>query len=1198
MKRLKAPIVSPRQAALLTQPPRVRTNIAATRKSLGPLDKPSPLISKTSFQLKKKKEPLIVLAEKPPPPLPEEEKVEKTKYQIAYERIQNRNICHCEADALLSYALCVGTELLKDDILNPSSKKLGLYKTQFINGDFTPKNAEMIGSSSKTASSLSRNAIKTELKPLHTLNTRHYIPHHSDTMFQDLSKVFGVPLTEKHLVDPNPSLNGLLDRLQVHMAPFLQEFKPYELMTFPFILCISGPPESGKTTVCQFLQKTFDAHIIQCTLIIIEKPKGKQSDSRISQNSNSLSNSKSLNKEEEEQGEDNFPLPNADVVVYSDEKTAVNEIVSIMKGKLDGKGFIIDGFPNNKNQYTLFEKALNANGIHLHDEQSKYLNVPLSARQKASLSPIDGVIITASDPCSGPTAAPRLIDPVTGNIYKQGWHMPGIADMIGIEPSKFEENIQIINSRLIENSKLFTPGDENKSDASSLISTKLSKQLIQFEQSIKKASTTLIIGECNSTDQLMDILDGYIENLFCRTKKALIFRSPFSYLMKPDTLIKPSLSFSAINSWINCLKVFGKTLADQTNIVETLSNKVESLQNTSIERYQLMISRPDERLPIIEKFVQENFDANGSLPGETRTKVLPELFRKIWDLSINSRNEDLEMIDDVIDCSGQIEILLELRKAPKIAFIAFVERLLYVKWFSDKYERIAASSPNELKYEASKFFQDPSRQHDNDIPHFNLILKDPPSYLKSSGSQHKISTNIQINVSTNQENNDTDSNNAGNKIDKSKLPPRSPTNNTQLKKTQNYPNPNTIFSQSRIEDSIYHELSTIMPKGQNIEEMRTLAEIGDLSFLKDNIKKSLEVHPIEDIHFNSTGACTNIGIVNFEPSSPTLFEQNTLKYADEFFSYVAALTDTPLIADEARQCLKLFRLFATNCQKKESKLANTIIDLRNQLAQYAVDKCTREMESFSRKFRYIKAGGIPPKGMKWFEYDTKCVSKRIAHLADMNLDLNHPIIIQSMLDTEDAVKIAKVCAQKGIEFTSVDQLLQYTKEANVFDTNYTNSRTQSPLSQRTKTSKRRIRRKKNIDNNKDTGKSKAPVELYTSENVIGDEKLMKLELCIRISECSECFNIKDFLLSFARTNEDKVKLEEALKKPVWSKPRVDNVLRPLMLHEPPKPIEKKDDSEYEYSYESDEPVCEEEDIRKELSHNSAKQNVFTTLMRS
>jgi hypothetical protein len=41
--------------------------------------------------------------------------------------------------------------------------------------------------------------------------------------------------------------------------------------------------------------------------------------------------------------------------------------------------------------------------------------------------------------------------------------------------------------------------------------------------------------------------------------------------------------------------------------------------------------------------------------------------------------------------------------------------------------------------------------------------------------------------------------------------------------------------------------------------------------------------------------------------------------------------------------------------------------------------------------------------------------------------------------------------------------------------------------------------------------------------VVADENERKrVELCLKVMECVECFNVKTFLLSFARTREDEV----------------------------------------------------------------------------
>ena len=52
-----------------------------------------------------------------------------------------------------------------------------------------------------------------------------------------------------------------------------------------------------------------------------------------------------------------------------------------------------------------------------------------------------------------------------------------------------------------------------------------------------------------------------------------------------------------------------------------------------------------------------------------------------------------------------------------------------------------------------------------------------------------------------------------------------------------------------------------------------------------------------------------------------------------------------------------------------------------------------------------------------------------------------------------------------------------------------------------------------------------------SHSSLDEYDQMKLELCLRVSECVESFDVKQFLLLFARSNDDVNELNEVFNKP-------------------------------------------------------------------
>jgi hypothetical protein len=57
--------------------------------------------------------------------------------------------------------------------------------------------------------------------------------------------------------DMNPELNVFLQKLSLDMRPFTDPDAPPEPLACPFVICVVGPPCSGRTTVCNFLARHF-----------------------------------------------------------------------------------------------------------------------------------------------------------------------------------------------------------------------------------------------------------------------------------------------------------------------------------------------------------------------------------------------------------------------------------------------------------------------------------------------------------------------------------------------------------------------------------------------------------------------------------------------------------------------------------------------------------------------------------------------------------------------------------------------------------------------------------------------------------------------------------------------------------------------------------------------------------------------------
>lgn len=1008
-----------------------------------------------------------------------------TGKRLELHKIIVKNICACELEGIINYALeCITkmqsinispNELFQEeyDLLGAESI-FNQNKLRFIKGEFTPESIDPI-------SKLSNSEKQTILSTFHTIDSQNYLHFASEPIYKSLSNIFNVEISENHLSDPNPILNSIINEYQTQMIPFLSPYFPFKQISFPFIIGIGGPPSSGKTTVCQFLQKAFTINVIHINYNTpdqdktekkpptslkksIDKPT-KKITSDAPPNSMLItelliqSNPADDNDENDDSNEEEelietekpppyYPLPNAYEINYIDDKSTVNSIVSLIQNIItennantsnkNDVGFVIDGFPNNKNQHSLLEKALASKNINMHENQIKHMLAPPSQRARAQMTSIDYVIITTASSNNindtGKSAnstmtssffstRKRFIDPETGNIYSPGFHMPCLTDLIGISPPFFSEKKEGIEKRLEE-----VPLDES-------VTSKTIQKFIQFESTLKKGNKSLLISNCKDSTELLEQLDEFIERIYKNMQNLIptinnsigkskkkenhqnynqnsIKIRPMSTLMNPLSLIKPELTFTAMSTWSQCFEVFGKPISGQSQLVTSLSEKVETLQKVAIERFQLLISQRDERDKLCSKFIEEvknklnvnncfNLNSVDQIKTETstnlytvsspklkndatKTKANPRFkmvnsnrnldepqskasdlmdlneindllsnhFRQIWDSSISVRTKNLEFVDDVVNKCGLIELILEFRKSPKKFFVFLVNRMAHVKWFFDNFSHIQNFDVTENQQNRYPFFDDLNLRT-IEIPKVNFMLSKPPADIKKFKSMFDIDKS---------------------EIHNNRKPPENDSPKISNMKSYmlsdqsiNYPSKSEDDTSMTIKQP---ESARPNYKGTDDNDNRCMAKLKGFKLLEEEFNISKK--PDDAIFFDNSAACDALGIMKFTPSNNCSFETETLQYAEEFFNHVFVSFDgnfeddnsehqnsikidaKSLMANEAKICLKIFRKFATACRRKEASMVASVFDLQDSLKQYTNSKTTREMEKFSKRFRALK----------------------------------------------------------------------------------------------------------------------------------------------------------------------------------------------------------------------------------------------------
>ncbi|KAK8898777.1 hypothetical protein M9Y10_001069 [Tritrichomonas musculus] len=635
----------------------------------------------------------------PPVIHPDEELHQELMKKRHEERLKKvTSICHCELEGILNFSFeCINRrieEKKKEEIeikkgknryrRNEKKEELERYekarqtrvlRTKFRNGFFTPEIVHI---------QRDPELLSTFVEPFHTIAIQHYLHFLSHSYLSDLSFAFNVSISESHLEDPNPLFNKLIQEIYNSSEKFTKSFGTIGSLKFPFIVCVGGPVGGGRTTITQFLQKVFDAHIIQLKPIVQpgSQSKKKKGGASPPPSPKVAPADGAVNENPVPEVPTDFFLNSSIQIKYSDDKTAVQQIVQGIKDNMDGRGFIIDGYPNNKNQFASLEKELSSAGLNMKKEQESLKERIGSQRlqnAKAQFPSINGMIIALNNEEN----TERLVDPQTGNIYKPDFNMPGIADLIGVSPVLFQKVKNDIEDRLI---KVTVP-------PISIIPPKQLQVYTQYEGIVRKTATCTIIKHCDNLKDFIECIDNFILSLFSKLPNVLPHKRdknnvitdifpPLSILTQPSFLVLPQQCYAAVETWFNCLDLFGKTIANQSNLVNTLDNKLDVIIKRAIERFQLLIGQKDERLNICDEFVKKNMNNNDG------NYNLPQLFRTIWDLSLKIRNKNLEHVDEVVAKSGLVEVLLELKESPKTFFIALVQKMLYMKWFYDSFEHL------------------------------------------------------------------------------------------------------------------------------------------------------------------------------------------------------------------------------------------------------------------------------------------------------------------------------------------------------------------------------------------------------------------------------------------------------------------------------------------------------------------------------
>lgn len=465
------------------------------------------------------------------------------------------------------------------------------------------------------------------LEPKHSIDILNYLHMAKQPYYSNLANLFETKITEDYISDPNKTFSELIEKIQAQSLEFPEKYEP-EKPVLPYVFCVIGPPAGGTTTICQLLMNTYSCAVIEAVYM----PPPDTSRRRKGESETPPPESKL-----------DYHLQDAIVVYYSDDKNAVQQISTVVKDiDRTTKGIIISGYPNTKQQLSALEKALAGNTVGRPNSSRS------AEKQKAAQCVITGFILGMNCPEVYET---RYIDPLTGYVYSEKFHRPGAADLVGKSLPEFLKSKLEIEHRLVENSI----GDQSQ------ITQKQLSSWNTLTNSLKKNYSVLVVENLENSLELVKRLDSFVSQIM-HDENVHFAES----LLVPTYLTLPGACNEAIHVWRKCLDIFGRQIADQNRLVTTIADKIGDLTETATSRFHLMTA-----LKIGDTQKLEKGDLN-----------------MVWNESIENRNANVKTAASVISKSGLLELAIALINAPRFAFICLVEKMAYVKWFTETFAKL------------------------------------------------------------------------------------------------------------------------------------------------------------------------------------------------------------------------------------------------------------------------------------------------------------------------------------------------------------------------------------------------------------------------------------------------------------------------------------------------------------------------------
>lgn len=252
----------------------------------------------------------------PPVEKPDEElHIQLVKERHAAVRVKHMEHCRKELIAIFNFAMYQAHTATPDEMRD---RELERAKKRFLEGFYDER--EFVKTVSDTEEVITT-ARKLQKSPVIRKLLHMGMSSVAETMLALSRSTSAVkPSIE---FDANPEMDRLLKVITQGRGPYVTDIVPEKRVTCPFLICVVGPPCTGKSTVCEFLTKFFNLMWIEVGDPAIEY----EHERRV-------------------------------VVDYWDDKMIIPRIVEEVSKLEEGMGAVLGGYPYTRGQLIQLEKAL------------------------------------------------------------------------------------------------------------------------------------------------------------------------------------------------------------------------------------------------------------------------------------------------------------------------------------------------------------------------------------------------------------------------------------------------------------------------------------------------------------------------------------------------------------------------------------------------------------------------------------------------------------------------------------------------------------------------------------------------------------------------------------------------------------------------------------------------------------------------